>query len=87
MLARYYDEVLGFTRTLIEAGYTETARVIDDAVRGGATSGEILTYVALALSRFLGERATAHDAVRAEAARLLEIADEALRSPGKRIVI
>lgn len=79
----YYDEVLRFAVTVEAAGHRTAARLIDDAVRGGCTSGEILTYIGVALSRLIEEKPPASEGLRVEAARLLEVADRALRRVGQ----
>lgn len=82
-MASYYDEVLAFVDVLDAGGHTRSAQAVEAAVRGGATSGEILTHLALALSRFLADVPDAQVATRAEAARLLDTAERALRSVGQ----
>jgi hypothetical protein len=83
MGAAFYDEVLAFVEVLDAEGHTKSAREIEDAVRGGATGGEILTYLALALSNLLEETPPARDAIRAEATRLLDTTRQALRAVGQ----
>lgn len=49
------EDLYGFTRTFIveleETGHPELAREVDRAMKGGATSGEILAYLGVAFSK------------------------------------
>jgi hypothetical protein len=58
--------------------------MVDHAVRGGATGGEILTSLAAALVRFLAETSEADGEMRVEATRLLDLVDRALHAVGHR---
>jgi hypothetical protein len=81
--ARYYDKVIRLAETVAEAGHLDAASGIEGAVRGGATGGEILTYLSIALRRLIEETPPAPQGLRIEAARLLEVADRALRRVGQ----
>jgi hypothetical protein len=81
-LLAYYSETVRFGEALGAAGYSRTAPAIDNATHG-ATSGEILTFLALALSRFVADEPDAPHVLRLEADRLRELADQALRVVGQ----
>jgi hypothetical protein len=84
MATSFFDEVFAFVEVLDAGGYRKSARAVEDAVRGGATGGEILANLGVALVQFLAETSDADGDIRAEATRLLDAADRALRAVGHR---